>query len=309
MPRRGRSGKRDRSGSDPVAQVDELVEGDELVHRPGRIVAAGGADHARRHTDDRRVRRHRPQHHRARRHPGAGPDLDVAQDLGAGADHHAAADLGVAVAALLAGTAQGHGVEDRHVVLDHRGRADHEAGGVVEEDAPADPRGRMDVALEHLRDPALEVEGEVAPAAVPDMVGEAVGLQRVEALEVQDRLQCPERRRIPVDHRADIGAERLPDPRIRRDRLVEGVGDEFGRQRRVPEPGRDPVGDRAFQGGVVQDRRDDEGGELRLGPQDVLRLVPQPRPDRVDDREVMRGVIEGRTGAHGRMLTSGTSQG
>ncbi len=63
---------------------------------------------------------------------------------------------------------------------------------MVEEHAPADPRGGVDVALEHLRDPALEVEGEVAPPPRPHMVGEAVGLQGVEALEVQHRLQGPQ---------------------------------------------------------------------------------------------------------------------
>ena len=178
---------------------------------------------------------------------------------------------------------------------------------MVEEDAPPDPRRRMDVALEHLRDPALEVESEVAPAAVPDMMGEAVSLERVEPLEVEDRFQRPECRRIPVDHRADIGAEGLPDVRVHRDRLMEGVGDEFCRQRRMPQPGGDPVGDRALQRGVVQDRRHDEGGELRLGAQDILRLGAQPRPDRVEVREVVRLVREGRTGAHRRMLMSGTS--
>ena len=29
--------------------MDELVEGDELIHRPGRIVATRGADHPGRH--------------------------------------------------------------------------------------------------------------------------------------------------------------------------------------------------------------------------------------------------------------------
>ena len=82
---------------------------------------------------------------------GAMADLDIAEDLGAGADQDAAADLGMAVAGLLAGAAERHAVQDRDVVLDHRGLADHEAGGVVEEDAAPDPRGRMDVALEHRR--------------------------------------------------------------------------------------------------------------------------------------------------------------
>ena len=60
-----------------------------------------------------------------------------------GADQHAMADFWMAVAALLAGAAQRHAVQDRDVVLDHRCRADHEAGGVIEENALADPRGGL----------------------------------------------------------------------------------------------------------------------------------------------------------------------
>ena len=76
-------------------------------------------------------------------------DLDVAEDLGAGADQHAAADLRVTVTAGLAGAAERHTVQDRHIVLDDGRLADHQAGGVVEEDALADARGRIDVGLEH----------------------------------------------------------------------------------------------------------------------------------------------------------------
>ncbi len=78
---------------------------------------------------------------------------------------------------------------------------------MVEEHAPADPRGGVDVALEHLRDAALEVEGQIAPPAIPHVVGEAVGLEGVEALEIQDRLEGAQRRGVAVDHRPDIGPE------------------------------------------------------------------------------------------------------
>src|SRR5438067_620443 len=82
---------------------------------------------------------------RARRHARAMTDLDIADDLGAGAEHHAAPDLGMAVAVVLAGAAERHAVQDRYVVLDHRGLAHYQAGGMVEEDAPPDRRRRMDV--------------------------------------------------------------------------------------------------------------------------------------------------------------------
>ena len=83
--------------------------------------------------------------------PRAMSDLDIAEDLGAGADQYAAANLGMAIARLLAGAAERHLLQDRHVVLDDRGLADHEAGGMVEENAAPDAHGRMDVGLEHGR--------------------------------------------------------------------------------------------------------------------------------------------------------------
>ena len=94
-------------------------------------------------------------------------DLDIAEDLGTGADEHAVADLGVTVTAGLAGAAQRHGVQDRDVVLDHRRLANDEAGGVVEEDALADAGGRVDIGLEHRGGAALQIEREILAAMVP----------------------------------------------------------------------------------------------------------------------------------------------
>src|ERR1044071_512123 len=126
-----------------------------LVHAAGGFRAQRIADDLRRHPGDGDIVRNRFQHHRAGRHAGTTTDLDVAQDLGAGADQHALANLGMAIAVFLAGAAQSDILEHRHVVLDHRGLSDHQPCGVVEENAAADPGGRMDVALEHGRRPAL----------------------------------------------------------------------------------------------------------------------------------------------------------
>ena len=65
-------------------------------------------------------------------------DLDIAENLRARPNQHAAADLRMAVPVFLAGATQRDTMQDRDVVLDHRGLADHEAGAVVEEDTPAD---------------------------------------------------------------------------------------------------------------------------------------------------------------------------
>ena len=67
----------------------------------------------------------------------------------------------MAIAALLAGAAEGHILQDRDIVLDHRRLPDDKAGGVIEEDALAERRRRIDVGLEDLGGAALQVEREI----------------------------------------------------------------------------------------------------------------------------------------------------
>ena len=75
-------------------------------------------------------------------------------------------------------------------------------------------RGRMDVALEHRRRAALKVIGEVLAALAPEPVRKPVSLNGVEALVVEHRLDEAVGRRIAVEHRDDVGAERLADLRL-----------------------------------------------------------------------------------------------
>src|SRR5271165_7501540 len=100
------------------------------------------------------------QHDRAGGDAGMLADLDIAEDRGAGADDHAVPDLRVTVAVFLPAAAQGDVMQHGDVVADLRGFPDNKAGGVIEEDAVADLRGRMNVGLEHLGGAALQVERE-----------------------------------------------------------------------------------------------------------------------------------------------------
>ena len=68
--------------------------------------------------------------------------FDIADDFRPCADQHAMANFWMAVATFVAGAAQRHAMQDRHVILDNRCRADHEAGGVIEENALADASRR-----------------------------------------------------------------------------------------------------------------------------------------------------------------------
>jgi hypothetical protein len=77
------------------------------------------------------------------------PDLDIAENFCASADHHAVADFRVTILMLLAGAAKGDVMQHGNVVLDHRSLADDKAGGVIKENAAADLCRRMNVALQH----------------------------------------------------------------------------------------------------------------------------------------------------------------
>src|SRR5258708_1338063 len=91
-------------------------------------------------------------------------DLDIAEDFRAPPDQNAVADFGMAVLVLLAGAAKGDAVQDRKVVCDHRGLADDESGGMIEEDTPADPGCGVDVGLEYRRRAALQIIGKILAA-------------------------------------------------------------------------------------------------------------------------------------------------
>ena len=247
--------------------LNSLHLADELVHRPRRLGAGHLADGARRHASDRHLRRHRLEHDGAGRDAGAFADLDIAEDLGAGADQDAAADFRMAVAALLAGAAEGHVLQDGDVVLDQSRLADDDAGGMIDEDALAHAHRRVDVDLEHLRGPALQIKREVMAPGLTQPMGETVRLEGVKALEIEHRLEEARAGGIAVGDGGDVGPEGLPEHAVGFDRLEIGLGDEVVRHDRVAEPRSEAMHHGRFQSRVVEDRRDDEarhGGLRRM---------------------------------------------
>src|SRR4029077_2194288 len=94
----------------------------------------------------------------------------------------------MAILVLLAGATKRDPVQDRDVILDEGGFAADKTGGVVEEDTAADPGRRIDVGLEHRRRTALQVIGKILAALLEQPVRQTVGLQRVESLEVKQRI-------------------------------------------------------------------------------------------------------------------------
>jgi hypothetical protein len=88
-------------------------------------------------------------------HHGVGPDLrpvadlDRPEQLRAGPDHHLVPDRRVALPARKAGAAQRHALIHGHVIAHVGGLADHHSRAVVDEEAAADARRRVDLDAGH----------------------------------------------------------------------------------------------------------------------------------------------------------------
>ena len=82
---------------------------------------------------------------------------------------------------------------------------------MVKKYAAADPRRRIDVGLEHRRGAALQIGRKILAALAVKPMRQTMGLDRVESLEIKHRIEPAIDRRIAVDGRHDIGAERRPD--------------------------------------------------------------------------------------------------
>ena len=146
--------------------------------------------------------------------------------------------------------------------------------------------GGVDVGLEHRRRAALQIIGEILAALLIEPVRQPMGLQRVKALEVEQRIDEARGCGIAVVDRDQIGAERIAEIGFVAQRLVIGLADQIARQRRMIEPLGDAMDHRIFQALVMQHGRIDEGGQLGLAADDVLRLAPDAVPDRIERGEL-----------------------
>src|SRR5258706_15951220 len=162
-------------------------------------------------------------------------DLDIAENFRARPDQYAVADLRMAVLVLLAGAAKRDAVQDRDVVFDDSGLADDKSRGVVEENAAADFCGGIDIGLEYRRGPALQIICKILPAFLIEPVRQTVGLQRVETLEVKQRVDEARCRGIAVIYRHHVGAEGVTKIWIVAQGFVKGLANQVARQRRMIE--------------------------------------------------------------------------
>src|SRR5581483_12326783 len=148
--------------------LDELLDrlgvgiGLFLHHRvsreTGRLLGLPALYHARRDADHRRAGRHFLHHHRVGADARAVADLEAAEDLGARADDDAGTQGRVALGARIKRrAAKRHALVNRAAIAHFRRLADNHAHAVVDEDAGADPRARMDL---DAGEPATKMRGE-----------------------------------------------------------------------------------------------------------------------------------------------------
>src|SRR3974390_1410873 len=226
-----------RSGH--VAQARSAVEHhvvEHLVHRARRLGTPRLADHLGGNAGNRHVVRNRLDHHRTGGNARAVPDLDVAEDFCTGSDHHAAADFRMPVLMLLASAAKRHVMQDRHVVVDHRRLADDEPGRMVEEDAAADARGWIDVALENDRRAALQIHRKVLATLAQKPMRQPVRLNGVKTFVIKYRLAQTLGCGVTVDGRNYIGAKAFAELRLILERVVIGLPDQIGGAGGMVEP-------------------------------------------------------------------------
>ena len=173
-------------------------------------------------------------------------------DFRTGADHGAPSDFRVPVAGFLAGAAQRDVLQDRDVILDDGGCPHHQPGRVVEEDPLPEAGRRVDVGLEDVGRTALQVEREIPAIVGPQPVRRPVRLDRMKALEVEERLDEPLARRIAIHHRGDVGPHRIADAWIERASLTKDIGDDARPQYLVSEARGDAMKDRRFERGLTE---------------------------------------------------------
>ncbi len=190
-----------------VGEVD-LVEG---VRRGRTDALTGDLDDARLDADNGGVGRNLLQHDGVRADAAVVADRKRAEHLCAGRNEHVVADGRVALAGVLAGTAERNTVVNRAVVADLGGLADDDAHAVVDEQALADLRAGMDLDAGHMPRKLRESTREEKVLVLIEPVCLAVVKQSVEALIEEDDLERGARRRVAVADGASVVEQALED--------------------------------------------------------------------------------------------------
>ncbi len=114
-------------------------------------------------------------------------------------------------------------------------------------------------------------------------MGEAVRRKRVEALEIEERLEIARAGRIAIEHGGQIGAEYGAKSVLGDQHILECLREEPGVHVRVAKALSNAMADCIFKPVMAQHRRVDEACECRLLGHGGLGFRAQGRPNRVGD--------------------------
>jgi hypothetical protein len=156
------------------------------------------------HSGECRVRRHVAEHDGSRANLCAIADVDVPQKLGVRAEHDAVADFRVTVADFVAGTAERNPVQKADVVPDDGGFADDDVCRMVNQEPVTDLCRGVKIHAKLAADDVLEHLGRETPVFEPERMRDSVGLEPLETLEQQERLEVAGARGGPEDGRVQI---------------------------------------------------------------------------------------------------------
>ena len=121
-------------------------------------------------------------------------------------------------------------------------------------------------------------------------------LQRVEALEVEERFDQPRASRIAIKHRHEIGAESHAQFAVFFHRLREGPHDDICTQSGMPATRPNACDHRSYQTIIFKHRFADEPRHRKIAVDDGLCVRTNALPDGIDDLDTGGGT---RNMAHG----------
>ena len=134
----------------------------------------------------------------------------------------------------------------------------------------------------------LNFTDEVVPPLAIEPVRQAMRLNGVEALEIEQRLDHARAGRVAVIDGGDVDAEDVSQLRLGGEHLGEGLADQIAGDVMMVEPVGDAMGDRLLERMMVEDVTVDEARQLRLGSRDRFRLGANPLPNGVEAGEALR---------------------
>ena len=128
----------------------------------------------------------------------------------------------------------------------------------------------------------MQVIGKILAAFMVKPMRQTMGLDRMETLQIKDRVHEAAIGRIAIINRLNIDADNLRPLRIGIQHRVKGLAQNIGAQIGVPETLGDTMHDRIFQARLVEDRRIEERAQYGIVLGGFLRFGTDGMPDRID---------------------------